>query len=209
MIIKYDRNNTNFQIAYFIAGSCHTADAAYIALLGLRNDRQQALDAAEVSSLKCQAAELRAQQKMISKDPADQLEGQAELLEIEQGKKLTARLLSAAKDELTFINHCIKQVEPLRKYSHLSDHDAAEACQREEWLGELRYRAENYLLTQGSIPHDHFSSMRQHPDFNNAILPHIEAVHSALDNPGQARTYLTAPAGFDLPGLLGYDQSSN
>ena len=82
MIVKYDKTNTNFQIAYFIAGSCHTADAAYIALLSLRNDRKMALDSARVSELKRMAAKIRAKKLSESDDIADRLDGQAELLEI-------------------------------------------------------------------------------------------------------------------------------
>ena len=47
MSAKLHRSNTNFQIAYFIAGRCHTADAAYIELLNLREDREAALNMAK------------------------------------------------------------------------------------------------------------------------------------------------------------------
>ena len=209
MIIKYDRNNTNFQIAYFIAGSCHTADAAYIALLSLKQDREQALAAAKVSDLKKQAAVINATKKTQDQDPAEQLLGQAELLEIQQQEQLTTRLIAAAQSELEFINQCIAQVQPLRKYGHLSDHEAAEACQKDEWLGELCYRAENYMLTAGSIPHDHFATMRQHPDFAATILPRIEQIHLALATPEQGRNLLIENRKFNLPALLGMNKETN
>ncbi|MGF3990643.1 hypothetical protein ACQX7T_15570, partial [Staphylococcus aureus] len=41
----------------------------------------------------------------------------------------------------------------------------------------LMRRAENYLLSQGSIPHDHFETMRLHPEFSTVILPHVNRVH--------------------------------
>lgn len=208
MIIKYNRTNTNFQIAYFIAGSCHTPDAAYIALLALRNERAQALEAVQVTLLRRQAAQLRAERQMNSEDLAEQLEGQAQLLEIAQSQEQEQQLIAAAESELAFINSCIDQVQPLRRYSHLSDADAAEACQQAEWLGELRRRAENYLMTQGTIPADQFDAMRQHPEFAQVLLPHIERIHGNLADPDQTKIMLTAPAGFDLPGLLGLNQSS-
>lgn len=209
MIVKYDKTNTNFQIAYFIAGSCHTADAAYIALLSLRNDRQQALDAAKVSELKRMAAKLRAKKLAESDDIADRLDSQAELLEIENTERLTERLLKAANEEIEFIDYCMQQVQPLRKYGDLDDHAAAEACQREEWLAELMSRAENYMLTQGTIPHDQFSTMRQHPDFAHAILPRLEKLHLALSDPTRSKDLLLENHGFDLPKLIGWSQSSN
>lgn len=209
MIVKYDKTNTNFQIAYFIAGSCHTADAAYIALLSLRNDRKMALDSAKVSELKRMAAKIRAKKLADSDDTADRLDGQAELLEIEHTEQLTQRLTLAAQSELEFIDQCITQVQPLRKYGDLDDHAAAEACQKDEWLGELCYRAENYMLTSGSIPHDHFATMRQHPDFATTILPRIEQVHLALAAPEGGRNLLIENRKFNLPALLGMDQSSS
>ncbi len=209
MIVKYDRTNTNFQIAYFIAGSCHTADGAYIALLSLRNDREQALEAAKVSELKRMAAKLRANKLAKSEDVADRLESQAELLEIEQTERLTERLVKATTEELEFINYCIQQVQPLRKYADLDDHSAAEASQREEWLGELVSRAENYMMTQGTIPHDQFSAMRQHPDFAQTILPRLEKLHLALSDPDSSKKILLETNKFNLPQLIGWNQSSS
>jgi hypothetical protein len=203
MIIKYNRTNTNFQIAYFIAGSCHTPDAAYIALLALRTERAQALAAVQVTLLRRQAVQLRAERQLESADPADQLEGQAQLLEIAHSQEQEQQLIAAAESELAFIDLCIERVQPLRLYAHMSDADAAEACQQAEWLAELQRRAENYLMTQGTIPADQFDAMRQHPDFASVLLPHIEHIHSNLDNPGQTQIMLTTRTGFNLPGMLG------
>jgi len=209
MIVKYDKTNTNFQIAYFIAGSCYTADAAYIALLTLKNDRLQALDAAKVAELKRMAARIRAKKLGESENIADKLESQAELLEIEHSEKLTERLIKAAQEEVEFIDYCIQQVQPLRKYAHLDDHAAAEACQREEWLGELVSRAENYMMTQGTIPHDQLLTMRQHPDFASVLLPRLEQLHVALSDPISSKQILLEQEHFNLPKVLGWDQSSS
>mgnify|MGYP003348563100 CR=1 FL=1 len=40
---KNNRMNTDFGIAFFIAGSCHTPDGAYAQLLDLKEDRAMAL----------------------------------------------------------------------------------------------------------------------------------------------------------------------
>ena len=206
MLTKLNRNNTNFQIAYFIAGSCHTADAAYLALINQRQDRQRALDSVEVSKIKQQAQRLRCEQRIASSDPIEQLEGRADLLELELDLKHHQDLVQAAQAELDFINLCIERIQPLRKYAHLSDAEASELCQAEEWAYELRYRAENFMLTQGTIPHDHFATMRQHPSFNTFLLPHIERLQLGLAQPGgYQQLLLERTKTFDLPRLVGLE----
>lgn len=206
MVAKLNRNNTNFQIAYFIAGSCHTADAAYIALISQRDERQRALDQVQVSELKQQAQRIRCNRKINSDDAVEQLEGQAELMQLELDLQYHADLVSAAQAELEFITQCIERIQPLRRYGHMSDAEAAEACQAEEWARELQYRAENFMLTQGTIPHDHFATMRQHPAFKTLLLPRIEQLQIGMAQPGGYKNLLENTAKtFDLPRLLGLE----
>jgi hypothetical protein len=204
MTVKRNRNNSNFQIAYFVAGSCHTADAAYIALLNQRDERERALDQVEPGELRQQAIRIRSEQRLQSTDPAERLEAQAELLELERSGKNNAELVAAAREELSFITECIQRLQPFRKYAHLSDAEAAEACQQEEWALELQRRAENYMLTSGTIPHDHFNTMRQHPDFAKRILPHIEQLHLGMQTPGgMLRVIADRSSTVTLPAMLG------
>lgn len=206
MLTKLNRNNTNFQIAYFIAGSCHTPDAAYIALVSQRQDRERALAQVEVGKIREQIQRLQAERLIASPDPIEQLEGQANLLQLEIDLANQQTLIEAAEAELDFINQCIEKIQPLRKYAHLSDAEALEASQAEEWAHELRYRAENFLLTQGTIPSDHFATMRQHPAFETYLLPGIERIHKQLQSPTGARPVLTNSRRlFDLPQLMGLD----
>lgn len=209
MIVKRNRHNTNFQIAYFIAGSCFTPDAAYFALLNQRDERQAALDAGHVSELRRKAKRIEIDRNLAHEDPVTRLQAQADLLEWQNNERTMAQLQAACEDELAFIDLCIERVQPLRKYSDLPDAQAAEACQREEFALEFQYRIENYLMTTGSIPHNELASMRQHPDFNQRLLPHITHVQQALTSPGGAQNLLpTAVKGFDLPALLGYDENA-
>lgn len=209
MIVKRHRSNNNFQLAYFIAGSCYTADAAYIALLNQRDDRQAAVDHAHAEDIRRQAKRLRIQARLNSEDPADRLEAEADLYELDSNEELNRQLLAAAEDELAFINLCLERIAPMRKYSNLTDAEAAEACQREEFALEFKNRIENYMITSGQIPANEFSSMRQHPDFNSLLLPHINHVQQALMSPEGARDLLpNATTGFDLPALLGYDKDA-
>jgi hypothetical protein len=205
MIVKRNKTNNNFQIAYFIAGACFTPDAAYFALLNQRDDRQAAMNASRVNELKIKAKKLELQRKLKSADEVEALEAEAELLEIELNEPRNCELIEACQDELAFIDQCIEQVKPLRKYSHMSDLEAAEACQREEFAREFQYRIENFLLTHNTIPSGEMASMRQHPDFETYLLPHIKNVSAILSQPGGVDKLLPhATKTFDLPALLGW-----
>lgn len=195
MHYKNGRQNHDFQIAFFLVGACHTADAAYALLKDQFEDRDNAIKMYNASKLKEEAKKIRANaiianekdrvQKSISDggNPeawARTLEAQAELAEIEAMRETTVRNLKAAQDERAFIQKCIDKLQPHRKFAHLTDAEAGQAAQRDEWRLELMQRASNFLLTGGSIPHDHFNTMRMHPDFEVAILPHLTNVTNAL-----------------------------
>ena len=179
MTSKFHKQNTNFQIAYFLAGACHTPDGAYILLRELREERQAAVDNYKVQELKDKAKEIRAN-KLLQGDEAEKLEGQAELLELENNKKTGEVLYQAALDEITFIDKCLVAIEPLRVYKNLSDGEANEAAQWDEWKFELMRRAENLMLTTGGISPDQFATMRMHPDFQTEILPRINEIKKLM-----------------------------
>ena len=179
MTSKFHKQNTNFQIAYFLAGACHTPDGAYILLRELREERQAAVDNYKVQELKDKAKEIRTN-KLLQGDEAEKLEGQAELLELENNKKTGEVLYQAALDEITFIDKCLVAIEPLRVYKNLSDGEANEAAQWNEWKFELMRRAENLMLTTGGISPDQFATMRMHPDFQTEILPRINEIKKLM-----------------------------
>jgi hypothetical protein len=174
MHAKNNRVNKNFQIAYFLAGSCHTPDGAYALLKDLQEDREMALSQLESMQLKEDAKISKAKHTIEHGEEWDRLEALADITDIENNKKFSERNIEAAKQELDFINKCIEKIQPHRNFAHLPDPEAHEAAQFDEWKYELMYRAENYLLTTGSIPTDHFITMRQHPAFVDEILPCIE-----------------------------------
>jgi hypothetical protein len=207
MIVKRNRQNNNFQIAYFIAGSCFTADAAYFALMNQRDDRRRALQHQAVESKRSQAKKLLAQRLAESADPVEQLQGQADLEELQNQSQDSEDLAQSCREELAFIDLCIERITPLRQYSHMTDNDAAEACQREEFAREFKFRIENFLSTSGSIPYNEMAVMRQHPDFNQVLLPHMNHVTRLLQSPGGAQQLLPqATKTFDLPQLLGFEK---
>lgn len=175
---KNHRQNHNFQIIYFLIGSCHTSDGAYALLCDLREERQSAIDNYRVQQIKDEAKEIRIKRK--SDDKAEQKEKEAELLELENNRKMGKILYQSALDEINFIDKCIAYMQPLRKFKNLSDNEAHEAAQFDEWKYELIERAENYLLTMGTIPADQFAAMRQHPSFITDILPRIKQVQQLM-----------------------------
>lgn len=210
MTAKYHRNNTNFQIAYFLAGKCHTPDAAYIELLNLKEERENAIKSAETGKIRQQASLIKIQRRLKSDDEVDRIEAQADLEQFNHEIEFNDKLLLAAKDELKFIEECIDRLQPHRLYAHLPDIEAAEACQKDEWLLELKTRCENYMLTTGTIPTDHFAAMRLHPEFNNKLLPYIEQTQDALRNEDGHRLLLErTTAQYDLPKLLGFESNTN
>jgi hypothetical protein len=184
MISKNNRQNSNFQILNFLVGSCHTPDAAYSLLCDLEEEREMALSRVQVSDMKLQAHIMKLEETINSPEskPYEVLEAQADLLEIKLSKKLTQRNIDAAQDELNFIQKCMVRLEPHRKYGHLPLPEAHQAMQQEEWKFELMRRAENFLLTDGHIPSDHFETMREHPEFKSELLPYIESTRACILN---------------------------
>ncbi len=186
MHYKTNRLNHDFQIAYFIAGSCQTADAAYSILTDLREDRSNALKSFEAYRKRDQAKVLRAQAKINSAaskvcvtqderdiNEADRLEAEAEIDELKAMVETTQNNYDAALSELNFIQACIEKLAPHRRFAHLSDAEAHEAAQFDEWKLQLVHTSQNMILSGGSIPHDHWATMRMHPAFETEILPAV------------------------------------
>jgi hypothetical protein len=190
---KNHRNNTNFQIRYFLAGMCHTPDGAYAVLCDLLEDRELAVKTHRASLLKTEASRLRAKRLLESDDEIVRLDGEAALAEIESVRALSDSCYAAALDEVDYIKCCMEELQPLRKYAYLPDAQAHEISQAEEWRLELIHRAENYLVTSGTIPADHLATMRAHPDFHESIAPAIEALSERMKCGGLSLLELSKP----------------
>ena len=173
MHYKTNRQNHDFQIAYFIAGSCQTPDAAYSILCDLKEDRTNALKTFTAYNLRDQAKVVRANRKLLSEDEAERLEGQADIEELKAMQETTQKNYDAALAEVKFIEACMEKLQPLRRFAHLPDAEAHEAAQHEEWKLQLVHTAQNMMLSGGMIPYDHWATMRMHPQFENEILPAV------------------------------------
>jgi len=171
-----------------MANSCHTPDAAYALLYGQKIDIESKLAHSKAKLLKQEASKLKALKITESRyhEEYEKLEAQAELLELEADKYIFDMNIKGAEQELAHILSLMEELEPQRKYAHLDILEANEACQRDELLGEMKFRAENSLLSLAlKIPTDQLSTMRTHPDFTTHILPHIKSMLSALSSNSQ------------------------
>lgn len=177
------RNNSDFQLRYFIAGSCKTADAAWNLLYEQKIDLQIKVAIAKANMLRRKARKLDlAQLEREIKTEQDRLRFEAEKIEFESGEGLQELSLAGAEKELATIIRLMEELEPHRKYKHLPLLEATEASQQDEWREEFKYRIENYLVSQGTVPHDQLDAMRSHPDFKSEILPHLTKTMVALEN---------------------------
>lgn len=202
---KPHRQNSDFQLRHFLVGSCTTPDGAYVLMYGQLIDMQGKLRHAE-SQLKARQAKLKAAEAkyaeaeyvlsnekrnegsgilhVILQAEADMLQAEADKLEIEADIPTWEMNRTAAQQELTAIENLMLELKPQCKYADNDILKMSELSQQEEWLGELKQRAENFLLTQGTIPHDHFQTMRMHPEFKTALVPHIQNVHKQISRVG-------------------------
>ena len=174
--------NSDFGIAYFIAGNCHTPDEANRILKQIREDRVIALKSAESGYKKQQAKIIRANRVInnLDSDECDVLDAEADILELKAFEEQQMKCYKAALHEVEFIDACIAKIEPLRKYKDLPDDMACQAAQHEEWKYELIERAKDYLLTTGTIPPDHYRTMRNHPEYEKSIAPVVELLYSGI-----------------------------
>lgn len=168
--------NSNFQYAYFIFGACHTAIEAHRKCLEAIEDREVAL---------CEA----------SKAPPIQ-SGDA------SGRQARANI-EQARSEIKFLNQCRAKLE--EHIGRVPTMDDYQSNQREEWRLELEFRAENFLLTAGTVPTDQFATMRLHPDFPR-ILQKINQVRTMIQS-GKAPEF-TSPSWRNNLLLLGGDTES-
>ncbi len=174
--------NSNFQTVAFIIGKCHTADEAYRKLQLQILDRRKAIDAALISQKRAALATSKAQAVLRNFEASDDDKAEA-LITLEEIGQETASLrpiLEEAQREELFMVRLAEYLLPFRKYKDLPDHEAFQLIQREEWCLELIHRAQNFLYCSGTIPTDHFDTMRAHPDFRTIIAPAVDAMQEAV-----------------------------
>ena len=177
------RNNSDFQLRHFIAGSCHTPDAAWNVMYEQLIDIKVKLASTRAALLRRQARaeELETALKVVSSEPA-RLRALADIEEFNAGEGLLELAIQGGEREIDTIQSIMDELEPQRKYAHLPLLEATEASQRDEWREEFKYRIENYVASQGMVPHDQLDAMRKHPDFETDILPHMKKSIACLES---------------------------
>ena len=170
------RHNSDFQLRYFLAGSCFTPDGAWMLMYGQMIDREAVVKSCEAQRIRREAK--IADATAIIDDPhssrTDKMRAEADIIESDAHYYMWKKNLEAAQMELVTIKRLMAELEPYRKYAHLPLLEANETAQREEWLGEFKNRVENFLFSSGTIPEDQLRAMRNHPDFQTELLPHIK-----------------------------------
>lgn len=176
MNAKNNRTNTDFQIAYFLAGSCHTPDGAYALLKSQEQLKALALASADASEYRIKSLRQWYGFLAFAGWVCPPLRNYAlwKLKDLEASKEVARANYAGAVAELEFMRKCIDKIQPHRKLAHLPDTEAFEACQKEEWKLHLISEAQNHLIANGVIPAEHFKTMRMHPDFKTEIYPAIE-----------------------------------
>lgn len=137
-------------------------------------DIQLKLDATRAKVLRRKAKKIEIDKALQSNDEFIRLNAQADLIEWQSGEGMLELAIKGAEMELATIESIMTELEPQRRYSHLPVLEASQAAQREEWCLEFKRRVENYLLSVGTIPEDQLNAMRNHPDFEHQIVPHVE-----------------------------------
>lgn len=185
------RNNSDFQLRYFIANNCHTADIAWCVLYEQKLDIFTKLEATKAKLVRRKAKRLEIDKKLKSVSEIDRLNAQADLIDWESGEGMLEMAIKGAEQELATIESIMAELEPQRKYGHLPILEASQAAQREEWLLEFKRRTENYLLSIGTIPEDQLNAMRNHPDFEAEIVPHVKQVSYQINKSDDKLALLT------------------
>lgn len=185
------RNNSDFQLRYFIANNCHTADIAWCVLYEQKLDIFTKLEATKAKLVRRKAKKLEINKKLKSASEIDRLNAQADLIDWESGEGMLEMAIKGAEQELATIESLMAELEPQRKYGHLPVLEASQAAQREEWLLEFKRRTENYLLSIGTIPEDQLNAMRNHPDFEAEIVPHVKQVSYQISKSDDKLALLT------------------
>ena len=205
------RLNHDFQLKYFLAGSCHTPDAAWTLLYGQKIDMQNKLSHSKSQILDRKIQALKAKRLMESSDELESLEGQKILAELESSQYTFEMNIEGAEKELETIIALMTEIEPLCKYSDLPLLERNEACWRDEWLQELIRRAENNILAYGTIPPDQLETMRQHPDFNEHIVPRILELTFKMQTQPRERVFKelghSPPLFLEMETVLNYRRS--
>ena len=204
MYTAYHRQNSNFHLRYFLAGSCFTADAAYFRVL---MELEQIEPKLMIIAIREKEEEILDEKLRHASSAIERLQAEKELLEHRAQCFNDSKNLEGALRERGELTKLLDEIRPSCKFVGALPtlQEAWDACQREEWLEELKHRAENFLIF-GPIPASEMAVFRQHPDFEQKIVPHIQSLFQGFSKGDPYRSlemlvnknpsaYLTSQAG--------------
>lgn len=174
------RLNSDFQLAYFIAGAKHTPDGAYVALYNQWIDMKQKVGCIAAQELRRRARRAAAIELSRSEDELISLNAQADLIEMDAEELIVQKNSEAAKKELAFIEEAMARLKPFCHYADRDILEQGELAEKEEWMREFLFRAENSAVTTGTVSPELIAAMRQHPDFENRLLPGLIDIYKRL-----------------------------
>ena len=185
MITNNHRKNTDFGLRYFLAGGCFTPDGAYALIYAQTEETKLRLETARASVLRQDAKIGRLKQALTNPDLTefDRMELEADEIEYNAHREMFEINYRAVQQEYDTLNALLDELRPLCKYDTSNILELEQLAQRDEWIGEMKARAENMMLSNViGIPYDHLSAMRQHPDFKQKILPHLHKISTTIRN---------------------------
>jgi len=173
------RLNSNFQIKHFIAGSRHTPDGKYVELMQMKEALEHRLTHNKAAGMRhiARLQEIENHLSDLDQSKRDQLKKQlleADKVEHEGDQRQWLLASEALKSEYEYVCRLIQEILPSCQYAQSMPFlEVCEKIQEEEWALELKTRAEEFIASQGLIPHDHLRAMRQHPRYKELIFPRI------------------------------------
>ena len=127
------RNNSDFQLRHFIAGSCYTADGAWALLYNQLLDIQIKHEHTRANVVRRKIKALEFEKRMAEAiDEIGRLTVEADLIEFRSGDGLLELALAGSEKELETIRSLMDELEPQRKYANLPLLEATEAAPRVE-----------------------------------------------------------------------------
>ncbi len=195
------RTNSDFALQHFLAGSCSTPDGAWALLYGQSLALKSNIAHGDTHALRVKAKEVKL--ASTQSQSSEYYEALAELLEVQANEEIMQNNISGAKEELATVYSLMAELEPQCKYKDFSVRERLELCRQEEWLGELKRRGENMMLSNVlGISYDHIETMRQHPEFASEILPHLmttyQTIRTNINDPKKLMASFIKQPGFNM-----------
>jgi hypothetical protein len=184
--------NSDFQWAHFI--EAYTPDEKYRVLKQQLRERQKALALATAGKMREEMRRSDLKALVNARNDKMAKEAMAELLTLDAETMEVDDCIAACKHEIETIEKLLAEIEPKRKFAHLPDEEAFQACQEAEWVAKLLARAEDMLESQGFISWDHLRTMKSHPQWATRIQPAIQMKREELYTSHYRRAALVSGA---------------